>query len=186
MKSMFDRHRAAIRNVQIAVLIAALLLLIALTAVTLLKARSGDAAEPYLNRVECTSPARADAPDGRYIESYKNGKFQQSILLLDFVPTGIRICAQSGATLWEMPGKIVCSLLWSPDGRYAAVSYSTEKGGDTVVVDTTGYSEQTVPLPTEAQGDEVWLYAVRWTDEGLLLCWDYGDKLAQGNILWNP
>lgn len=186
MKSLFDKHRKAIRNVQAAVLVAALLLMIILTAVTLHKAKSGDAAEPYLNRVECTSPARADALDGRYIESYKNGKFQQSVLLLDFVPTGIRICTKSGKTLWEMPGKVVCSLLWSPDARYAAVSYSTEKGGSTIVVDTTDYSEQTVPLPSEAQGAKVWLYAIRWSDEGLLLCWDYGDKLVQGKTLWNP
>lgn len=185
MKSLFDRHRAAIRNVQAVVLVAALILMVILVVVTLLKAKDGQV-EQYLNRVDCTAPARADASDGRYIESYKTGKFQQSVLMMDFVPTGIRICDAEGATLWEMPGKIVCNLLWSPDGRYAVVSYSTDEGGNTVVIDTSDYSEQTVPLPKQAPAGPVWLYAINWDTEGLRLCWDNGDRQALGSMYWNP
>lgn len=185
MKSLFDRHRAAIRNVQAVVLIAALILMVVLVAVTLIRARSGKP-ETYINRIDCTAPVRADASDGRYIESYKEGKYTQSVLFLDFVPTGIRICESSGKVLWEMPGKVVCGLFWSPDGRYAAVSWSTENGGSTVVVDTKDFSEQTVPLPSEVKEKKVWLYAAKWTEEGLLLSWDFGDRKSQGTMVWNP
>lgn len=184
MESLFDRSRRHRRNVQAVLLFAALAALIVLTAVTL--ARRKESTAIYTGRINYETTARADAPDGRYLESYHVGHFDQGVLFLDFVPTGIRICAADGTTLWEMPGRVVNSLFWSPDGRYAAISTCTDEGGATVVVDTTDWSKITLTPPAAASGAKIYYYAVSWDADGLHLCWDYGDKHAQGETVWKP
>ena len=184
MKSLEQRHRELNRKVQTAVLLACLALMAVLVAV--MYAQRGKPQELYTDRVDYTQPVRSDGPDGRYLESYHEGHFGQSVLFMDFVPTGIRICGPEGETLWEMKGRVVNSLFWSPDGRYAAVSCRTAERGWTLVVDTETWTETELTPPAEAVGEQVYYYAVAWDEEGLLLCWDYGDRRAQGRTVWNP
>lgn len=189
MESLYDQHRRYGRNIEAVILILCILLF-AYLAIDLWVTRP-DEPEVYEDRVDYTHCISIISPDGTMVlESYSDKHFDQSVFFQDFVPTGIRICDQNGETLWEMTGSVVNSLFWSPDSRYAAISYRTHLGeqyfGKTVVVDTTDYSVQEPPLPAEAVGDEVYFYAATWDETGLHLCWDYGNCKAQGSTVWNP
>ncbi|MFF2888708.1 DUF4825 domain-containing protein [Paenibacillus sp. NPDC057967] len=89
---------------------------------------------------------KSESPNGEYsFEVYGQAEHVTSGGMM--AAEGIRLLkADDGEVLWELfPGYYQQSFLWSPDNRYAAVSFQARTGGGTVVVDTERVAELAVP-----------------------------------------
>jgi len=91
----------------------------------------------------------ADSPDGKYrLETYgvnpdiyTGGVYPcESIRIIDI---------QTGEICWQMEGWLDEEFSWSPNGRYAVVSYMNRISWSTLLVDTADMSEITLPGPYE-------------------------------------
>ena len=87
----------------------------------------------------------ADSPDGKFrLEThgvspdiYASGAYPcESIRIVDIQTDEVR---------WQMGGWLDEELSWSPDGRYAVVSYMNRVSWNTLLVDTADMSEITLP-----------------------------------------
>ncbi|QTH46340.1 hypothetical protein J4772_19095 [Cohnella sp. LGH] len=87
----------------------------------------------------------AESPDGKYVvEAYG---VNEGIAAGGLHPAeGIRLVkASSGEELWSTTGYYSHSFVWSPNSRYAAVSYEARTWGGTIVIDARDGSEIALP-----------------------------------------
>ncbi|REK77574.1 DUF4825 domain-containing protein [Paenibacillus paeoniae] len=143
----------------------------------------------------------SESPDGEYFfEVYGQVEHVTSGGMM--AAEGIRLLrAGNGEVLWELsPGYYQQSFLWSPDNRYAAVSYQARTGGGTVIVDTEGGAELAVPdveairdfwdgqTTVDDQRPDPYLEALEWVDSDRLrlrIQWEGEDARYEGELVYS-
>jgi len=82
----------------------------------------------------------------------------------------------TGAVRWERSGDDEGTVLWSPDGRYAAITCIARHFREVYIFDTTDFSERVVPAAEPPDGirlrpiDLAATTAIEWTDSRTLRC----------------
>lgn len=105
--------------------------------------------------VEYPSSYISESPDGSYyFEVYGQVEHVTSGGMM--AAEGIRLIkAEDGEAVWELtPGYYNQSILWSPDNRYAAISFEARTGGGTVIIDIEQAAE--LPVPDIGAVRELW------------------------------
>lgn len=82
----------------------------------------------------------------------------------------------TGAVRWGRSGDDAGTALWSPDGRYAAITCTARHFQEVYIFDTTDFSERVVPAAEPPDGirlrpiDLAATTAIEWTDSRTLRC----------------
>ncbi|MDO4315791.1 MAG: hypothetical protein Q4C45_08430 [Oscillospiraceae bacterium] len=148
------------------------LVLLALTA-------AGIAGTAWLSgAVTAMTPLEGEAlsPDGRYearqLDEGGDGEPVPSAETVRVADTA------TGDVLWEDSGDYETTALWSPDGRYLALSRRGRACSRVTVLETETFTGWEIPLPAEARSAEyAFLHAVEWLD-GHTLRFRYRDMQA--------
>lgn len=116
------------------------------------------------------------SPDGKYeVRQLDEGGDGEPVPSMETVRV---VDTAAGDVLWEDSGDYETAALWSPDGRYLALSKRGRAYGRVTVLETETFTSWDIPLPAEVRSAEyALLRAVEWLD-GHTLRFQYQDIQA--------